>query len=215
VTQWIIATRSRGKVAELVPMLAAHGIAAIGLDVAGVPESDDEHGIEIFDSFEANARAKAQYFFARTGIPCLADDSGLCVDALDARPGVRSRRFAADAGVRVASPTDEDAANNAALIDACWDSGRAPPWRAHYLCAAAYVDATITCVATGRTGGAIIPDRVGDGGFGYDPFFLSDDLGVTFAQATTEEKARVSHRGRAFAALFAQLSDSHASYHSR
>jgi XTP/dITP diphosphohydrolase len=208
VAQWIVATRSRGKLAELVPMLAARGVAALGLGDAGVPEVAEEHAIECFDSFEENALAKARYFFARTGVPCLADDSGLCVDALDGRPGVRSRRFAVDAGVRLAPPADEDAANNLALIAACWDSGRAPPWRAHYVCAAAYVDALTSCVAIGRTSGAIIPDHVGDRGFGYDPFFVSDDLGVTFAQATADEKARVSHRGRAFDALFTRLSDS-------
>jgi XTP/dITP diphosphohydrolase len=196
-------------------MLAARGIAVIGLDAAGVPETADEAGIEIFDSFEENALAKAQYFFARTGMPCVADDSGLCVDAIAGRPGVRSRRFASDSGVHVSSPADEDAANNAALIDACWDSGRAPPWRAQYVCAAAYVDASASCVVTGRTGGAIIADRLGDDGFGYDPFFRSDDLGITFAQATREQKERVSHRGRAFEALLARLSDSAASHRSR
>jgi XTP/dITP diphosphohydrolase len=201
--QWIIATRSRGKLAELTPLLAARGIDAIGLDDARVAiDRVAEDAIEVFDTFEANALAKARYFVGRTGQACIADDSGLCVDALNGQPGVRSRRFARDLGI-APSLSNEDDANNQALLDACWDSGRAPPWLAHFACAAAYVDAHRSVVTLGRTEGAIIPDRVGDSGFGYDPFFRSDDLGVTFAVASREAKARVSHRARAFASLLA------------
>ncbi len=99
----------------------------------------------------------------------------------------------------------EDAANAEAMLDACWDSGRAPPWAAYYACAAAFVDASREVVALGRTDGAIVPDRSGGGGFGYDPWFMSSDLGLSFAAASREAKQRVSHRGRAFANLLSQL----------
>lgn len=201
--QWIIATRSRGKLAELTPLLAAHGIDAIGLDDAGVAvDPGAEDGIEVFDTFEANALAKARYFAERTGQPCVADDSGLIVDTLDGRPGVRSRRFARDLGIAT-SCDDEDDANNRAMLQACWDGGRAPPWLARFACAAAYADARRSVAALGHTEGTIIPDRVGEGGFGYDPFFRSNDLGETFAAASREAKALVSHRARAFACLLA------------
>lgn len=204
---WIIATRSRGKLAELVPMLAARGVRGIGLDDAGVMPHDDEEGIEVFDTFAANAIAKASYFTALTGMPCFADDSGLCIDALDGAPGVRSRRFATDRGHSASVGADEDAANNDAMIDACWDSGRAPPWSAWYACAAAFCDGTRTMVAEGRTDGVIMPERDGSGGFGYDPYFVSTELGVSFARATREAKAAVSHRGRALAALLERLAE--------
>ena len=201
--QWIIATRSRGKLAELAPLLAAHGIDAISLDAAGVAvDTRAEDAIEVFDTFEANALAKAQYFAARTRQPCVADDSGLCVDALDGRPGARSRRFAKDLGIAMSDDAEDDA-NNQAMLDACWDSGRAPPWRARFACAAAYADRQRSVVMLGYTDGAIVPDRVGEGGFGYDPFFRSNDLGETFGVASREAKACVSHRARAFASLLA------------
>ncbi len=204
-TSWVVATRSRGKLAELLPILAAHGVTALSLDDAGATAHPDEDGIEVHDSFESNALAKARYFAARSGRPCLADDSGLCIDALDGAPGVRSRRFAADIGHAAAQGCDEDTANNEAMLDACWDSGRAPPWPAHYACAAAFCDGVRELVVMARTDGVIMPERDGTGGFGYDPFFISNDLGMSFAQATREAKARVSHRGRAFAALLARL----------
>jgi XTP/dITP diphosphohydrolase len=205
VDAWVVATRSRGKLAELLPILAAHGVAAVGLDDAGVAVSADEDDIELHDTFEANALAKASYFAARTGRPCLADDSGLCIDALRGRPGVRSRRFARDSGRTLPRGADEDIANSDAMLEACWNSGWAPPWAAHFVCAAALADGTRTLVETGRTHGTIVPERAGVGGFGYDPWFVSDELRTTFAVASRNEKARVSHRARAFAALMARL----------
>ena len=213
-TAWVIATRSAGKLAELRPMLAAHGILAVSLDDLGAVESPAEADIEIFDSFEANALAKARHFAERTGSPCLADDSGLCIDALNGAPGVRSRRFAHDSGRSAVGEHAQDTANNDAMLDACWDSGRAPPWPAHFACAAAYADpAGRTLVAIGRTDGAIHADRAGTGGFGYDPYFMSAELGVSFATASLERKASVSHRARAFAALLALLTDKPHSAH--
>lgn len=186
-------------------MLEQMGVSAMSLDDAGVAVHVDEHAIEGFDTFEENALAKARYFAARTGLPCLADDSGLCIVALDGAPGVRSRRFAEDRGQLSDADHDEDAANNDAMLDACWDSGRAPPWQAHFACSAAFSDGTREYVASGRTDGVITPERDGIGGFGYDPFFSSAELGVSFARATREVKAAVSHRHRAVAALLKQL----------
>jgi XTP/dITP diphosphohydrolase len=197
VIEWILATRSRGKLAELVPILAASGIVAISVEEAGIAASHEEELIEVFDSFEENALAKARYFSALTGKTCLAEDSGLCIDALDGQPGVRSRRFARDRGLGQLADSDEDDANNEAMLVACWDSGRAPPWRAHFACVAALVGASGEMVGFGRCDGAIHAERSGRGGFGYDPYFVCTELGLTFADASREEKARVSHRARA------------------
>ena len=212
-TTWVLATRSSGKLAELRPLLAAGGIKAVSLDDIGISASPAEDGIECFESYEANALAKAQHFAERSGLPCLADDSGLCIEALGGAPGVRSRRFAADCGWLASSAQSEDTANNAAMLDACRKSGIAPPWPAQFVCAAAYADLRRTFVAVGRTDGAILPDRDGAGGFGYDPYFMSTALRATFARASREEKATVSHRGRAFAALLALLADSGCTAH--
>jgi XTP/dITP diphosphohydrolase len=210
---WLIASRNRGKIAELIPLLSAAGIDAIGLDDAGVAYDVAEEEIECFDSFAANSLAKARYFSARTGRMTLADDSGLCIDALLGLPGVRSRRFARDVAFRARPGASEDAANNDAMLDACWNSGWAPPWSAHFVCVAALVDGEFEYSATGRCDGVIIPEAVGAGGFGYDPYFVSTELGVSFAAASIAAKALISHRARAVAAVLAQrdLADSGAS----
>lgn len=204
-TLWVIATRNRGKLVELAPLLAAHGVSPQTLDEAGVPASSFEDGLEVFDTFEENALAKARYFAALCGAPCIADDSGLCVDVLHGAPGVRSRRFAADRGVAALDPANEEGANNRALIAACWTTGARPPWHAQYTCAAAFVGDGREVVALGRSAGFLQPEPEGLQGFGFDPHFCSSDLGVTFAVASREAKQRVSHRGRAVAALLALL----------
>jgi XTP/dITP diphosphohydrolase len=200
VVSLVLATRSRGKLAELVPLLAAHGVVVRSLDQLDIAESDQEGAIEAFDTFDDNARAKAEYFARLTGEVCLADDSGLCVEALDGAPGVRSRRFALDNG-RTYAAVDEDRANREAVLTACWDSGRAPPWRAAYVCVVAIAGPGTTVSAMGQTVGALLADAVGYGGFGYDPLFQSDDLAQTFASVSLAEKAAVSHRARALQAL--------------
>ncbi|MBC7844692.1 MAG: non-canonical purine NTP pyrophosphatase [Gemmatimonadaceae bacterium] len=203
--RWIIATRSRGKLTELVPMLADRGIAAVGLEDAGIAHDRAEDDIECYASFEENALAKARWFAALTKLPCLADDSGLCIDALDGRPGVRSRRFAVDERhVRRSGASDDDA-NNDAMLDACWNSGWAPPWAAHFACVAAFVDVERELCAHGRTDGVIVPEPSGTGGFGYDPYFVSTTLDVSFAVASREQKARVSHRARAIEHLLTRV----------
>ena len=194
----VLATRSAGKVRELIPMLAAAGFRAVTLDAVGVVESSAEEGIEAFDTFEENSLAKARWYSARAGGRIvLADDSGLSVDALGGAPGVRSKRWAATPGVSGAAL---DAANNAKLVaETAAHANRA----ARYVCVAAlgWPDGDLT--ARGECAGVIVDRPRGSGGFGYDPFFLSDELGVTFGEATTAAKERISHRGRAVRAVLA------------
>ena len=210
----VLATRSAGKVKELVPLLAAVGVHVVTLADLGVPESPTEDALEAFDTFEANALAKAHYFARLTGAIVLADDSGLSVDALGGRPGVHSKRWSGRNDLEGAAL---DSANNAFLQEALRlahrdadtdaDGARAgsDSRRARYVCAAACVWRTGTewseAVVRGETMGTLLATERGTGGFGYDPYFLSDDLGATFAEVTREAKAKVSHRGRAFAAL--------------
>jgi XTP/dITP diphosphohydrolase len=197
--QVLVATRNPGKLRELVPLFAELGVAVVDPEGAGVAESPIEDELEVHDSFEANALAKARYFFrASGGRPAVADDSGLEVVALGNAPGVRSKRFAGAVG----SGRDVDAANNEQLIRAL--AGVAER-EARFVCAAAYVDGGREIVRLGATAGRIVDQPDGVLGFGYDPHFLSDDLGKTFGAATREEKATVSHRARAFAALVAAL----------
>ncbi|HEU4630109.1 MAG TPA: non-canonical purine NTP pyrophosphatase [Gemmatimonadaceae bacterium] len=196
----VLATRSAGKLRELQPMFAAAGYEAVGLDALGVAESAAEAGIERYDTFEANALAKARYFAALLpGFPVVADDSGLVVDALGGAPGVRSKRFA---GVSGLGARELDAANNARLqreLDGVSDRG------AGYVCVVAWVDGGRELLRRGETRGRILTEARGAGGFGYDPYFWSDDLGQTFGESDQAAKARVSHRGRAVAALLTAL----------
>jgi len=205
VARVVLATRSAGKVKELVPLMASVGVEVVTLADLGVPESPDEDALEVFDTFEENALAKARYFARLTGAIVLADDSGLAVDALGGRPGVHSKRWSGRSDLHGASL---DAANNAFLQHALAEAGArtaAISRRARYVCAAACVwpdgEALREAVVRGETTGELLVAARGTGGFGYDPYFLSDDLGVTFAQVEREAKAGVSHRGRAFAAL--------------
>lgn len=197
----LVATRNEGKLRELRPMFAALGYDVVDLEAVGVPETPDEEAIEAHETFEANALAKARHFHrASGGMPTVADDSGLEVAALGGAPGVRSKRYAeAPPGV------SQTAANNARLLAAL---GGVEDRRARFVCAVALVDGERTLVARGETTGRITLVPRGAGGFGYDPLFLSDDLGVTLAEAPAEEKARIGHRGRAFAALVAALRSS-------
>lgn len=208
----VLATRSAGKVKELVPLLAAVGVHVVTLADVGLPESPEEDALEAFDTFEENALAKARYFARLTGAIVLADDSGLSVDALGGRPGVHSKRWSGRNDLEGAAL---DAANNAFLQEALRVAQHDAPMvgalaetmsrRARYVCAAACVwsDGAAWCeaVVRGETTGELLTAGRGNGGFGYDPYFLSDDLGATFAEVAREAKATVSHRGRAFAAL--------------
>jgi len=197
----LLATRSQGKLWELRPMFAVAGLDVIDLDSAGIPESAEEEALEVFDTFEENALAKARYFFARSGgRPTVADDSGLEVLALGGQPGVRSKRWS---GHPETSGRALDAANNRYLL-ASLDGAR--DRRARYVCVAAYVDGDSEWTCRGETAGEILHAPRGEHGFGYDPLFASDDLGgATFAEVDRGAKEGVSHRGRAFAQLVKQL----------
>lgn len=204
----VLATRSAGKVKELVPLMASVGVRVVTLTDLGVADSPEEDGLETFDTFEENALAKARYFARLTGAIVLADDSGLAVDALGGRPGVHSKRWSGRFDLSGASL---DAANNAYLQDALAEAANTTASRsrrARYVCAAACVwcdgDIVYEAVSRGETAGELLFGPRGDSGFGYDPYFLSDDLGATFAEVDRDVKARVSHRGRAFAALLQQ-----------
>jgi len=208
----VLATRSAGKVKELVPLLASVGVHLVTLADLGLIESPDEDALEAFDTFEENALAKARHFARLTGAIVLADDSGISVDALSGRPGVHSKRWSGRDDLEGAAL---DSANNAFLQEALRLAQRDPHMpgaaagaesrRARYVCAAACAWSGGAgggeAVARGETTGVVLTSARGTGGFGYDPYFLSDDLGATFAEVTREAKATISHRGRAFSAL--------------
>ncbi|HEY9228437.1 MAG TPA: RdgB/HAM1 family non-canonical purine NTP pyrophosphatase [Gemmatimonadaceae bacterium] len=197
----ILATRSAGKLRELRPLFRAHGLDVIDLVEAGVPETAEEDGLEVFETFEENALAKARYFFQRTGRPTFADDSGLEVAALNSGPGVRSKRWSGRTDLSGQALDDE---NNRRLVEVLRTE---VDRRARYVCAAAYADAAGSIVVRGETRGEIVDRPRGENGFGYDPFFQSHELGRTFGEATREEKELVSHRGRAFRALLDRLDE--------
>ncbi len=195
----VIATRNRGKAAELRALLAPLGSRVLDLADVGVPYESDEDGVEVGSSFEENALAKARYFAARCQERAvLADDSGLCVTGLGGAPGVYSRRYS---GV-VGDDQTVAQANNARLLSAL--AGVADR-RAVFVAALAYVSENVAVVTTGATPGRILAEGRGLGGFGYDPLFWSDELGRSFAEASADEKARVSHRARAAVAMLDRL----------
>lgn len=199
----LVATRSRGKQPEFRELLAPLGREIVFPDELGLAESAAEDRLEVHDSFEANASAKAGYFMRLSGLDTLADDSGLEVDALDGEPGVQSKRFAGRSG----ADHEVTAANNAELlrrlaaVQACSRTAR-------YRCVLVYRPADQAAeeiVVEGVTTGRILGHPEGEGGFGYDPLFLSDDLGISLGLASRSDKARISHRGRAVAALIERL----------
>ncbi len=197
----LLATRSEGKLRELRPLFAARGITVVDLNDAGIAESSAEDALEVYSTFEENALAKARYFARLSGRPAIADDSGIAVDALGGRPGVLSKRWSGRIDLHGQALDDE---NNRLLLEALRD---AADRRAHYVCAAAFVDSEREIVCRGEVHGSVLESAQGTGGFGYDPYFFVDELGKTFGEATREEKERVSHRGRAFRELIARISN--------
>ena len=196
----LLATRSTGKLRELRPMFARAGFDAVDLREAGIAESAEEDGLERFETFEENALAKARHFHLVSRLPTVSDDSGLVVDALGGRPGVHSKRFS---GRTDLAGQALDEANNERLVT---ELGGSTDRGARYVCVAAFVDGATELVRRGESSGRILRERSGGrDGFGYDPWFFSDDLGRSFADATAEEKEAVSHRGRAFRALLDSL----------
>jgi XTP/dITP diphosphohydrolase len=196
----LLATRSPGKLAELRPLLAEFGLEAETLDEVGLVEAPEEDGLEVFETFEENALAKAVHFHERSGGRLvLAEDSGLCVHALDGAPGVRSKRWGAETGLM---GTELDAANNRRLLaalDGVADRG------AHYACSAVLVWTGGHLSARGTTAGRILHAPCGAQGFGYDPYFWSEELEACFGLVERATKARVSHRARAVRSVLARF----------
>lgn len=199
----LIATRSEGKLRELTPMLSELGFRVITLNDAGIAEQPAEDDLEVFDTFEQNAIAKANWFLSLGGgRPVIADDSGLAVDALGGQPGVRSKRWS---GRHDLEGQALDSLNNKLLVRTLGDQGAPRPWNAQYVCAAVCVWPSGALVARGECAGEILQHPHGTGGFGYDPYFRSTELGQTFGESTREAKAQVSHRGRAVRSLVEML----------
>ncbi|MFI4867947.1 MAG: RdgB/HAM1 family non-canonical purine NTP pyrophosphatase [Steroidobacterales bacterium] len=190
----VLATANAGKQRELAPLLGPLGLTLVLQSALGI-DSIAETGA----TFEANALLKARHAARRSGLPALADDSGLEVDALDGRPGVWSARYAG------AAATDQD--NNARLLSELADVP-APRRGARYRCVLALVrsaedDAPV--IASGSWEGRIATAPTGSGGFGYDPLFVPEGHERTAAELPAAQKNALSHRGKALAALAAQL----------
>jgi XTP/dITP diphosphohydrolase len=199
-TALLVATRSEDKLREIRPIFAAAGITLVSLDELEIEESDEESNLEPYDTFEENALSKARYFYEVSGgIPTVADDSGLEVAGLGGKPGVRSKRWAGRGDLR--GPQLDEANNRALLVSLNGIEDTA----ARYVCVAAFVAVGLEITARGETAGTIVPDARGSQGFGYDPYFLSSDLGRTFGETAPSDKERVSHRGRAFRELLARI----------
>lgn len=188
----VLASGNAGKLREFRRLLGPLGIEVIAQAELGIPEVDEPH-----HTFVENALAKARHASQLAGLPALADDSGICVDALDGAPGVQSARYAGE--------PPSDARNNARLIGTL--AGIADR-HAHYYCMLALMrrgDDPEPILADGRWDGTIIDRPRGTGGFGYDPHFLDVETGLTGAELPLEKKNELSHRGKAIRALVARL----------
>ncbi len=198
--QVLLATRNAGKLRELTALLESLGLHGETLDAVGLPEHPDEDGLEVYETFVENARAKARYFHARSGGRLvLAEDSGLCVSALQDAPGVRSKRWGATGGL---SGGSLEAANVARLLAALHGVADRT---ARFECAACLAGPLGEYVATGSTAGRILTSSCGEGGFGYDPVFHSTELDACFGVVDAAAKASVSHRSRAVSGVCAAL----------
>ena len=188
----VLASGNAGKLREFGQLLAPFDFEVLPQAAFNVPEADEPHV-----TFVENALAKARHAAQLTGLPALADDSGLCVTALGGAPGVYSARFAGE-------PKSDDR-NNAKLIAEL--TGVADR-RAHYVAVLVLMrsaDDPQPIVTEGEWHGQIVDRARGEGGFGYDPYFLVPELGQTVAELPHEEKNRRSHRGKALAQLLARL----------
>ena len=201
----LVSTRSPGKTREIRELFAGLPFQVVFPDEIGLERLPEEDELEETDTYTGNAVAKARHFAGRSGLPTVADDSGLEVDALEGAPGVRSARYAIQQA-RVAPGQSVDDANNALLLAQL--AGLPEEQRtARYRCVIAYLpspgDAPEIVEATCE--GRVLPELRGTGGFGYDPLFFSDDLERGFGEVPSATKHRVSHRGRAFRALIEVL----------
>jgi XTP/dITP diphosphohydrolase len=194
--QIVIASSNAGKLRELQAMLKPLGIDAVPQSHWAVAEAEEPHS-----TFLENALAKARHASRATGLPALADDSGLCVPTLGGDPGVNSAYYAGREGDREA----RDARNNAKLVEELRDR---EDRSAFYYCVLVLVsseDDPVPVVADARWHGEIVLEPRGENGFGYDPYFLTREHHKTAAELAPEQKNRTSHRGKALAALAAKL----------
>jgi XTP/dITP diphosphohydrolase len=191
----VLASGNPGKIREFDRLLAPLGVTVLNQVQLGVEAAD-----EPFDTFVENALAKARHVSRKTGLPALADDSGICVPSLGGEPGVRSARYAeALAGVT------QDEANNRKLVLALEG---VPDRRAYYVAVLVLVTHAadpLPVIAQGLWSGEVIDIPQGEHGFGYDPHFWMADLGKTVAQLDPDQKNQLSHRGQAMRAMIAAL----------
>lgn len=188
----ILASNNAGKLKEFAQLLGPIGFELHSQGEFDVPEAE-----EPFGTFVENALAKARHASRLTGLPALADDSGVCVNALGGAPGVYSARFAGE--------PKSDARNNQKLVA---DLSTLADKSAYYYCVLVYVrhpDDPQPVIADGRWNGEIIANPRGENGFGYDPHFLIPSLGKTTAELAPDEKNALSHRGQALRALVEKL----------
>jgi XTP/dITP diphosphohydrolase len=190
----VIASNNKGKIAELTDLLKPLGLTPVAQGELGVSEAE-----EPAVTFVENAILKARHAARMTGLPALADDSGLAVDALGGQPGVRSARYAGD------SASDED--NVRALLSAM-ENVPETQRTAQFHCVLVYLrhaDDPTPVICHGRWPGHILEQPCGEGGFGYDPVFLVPETGTSAAEMSRKDKGRISHRGRALTQLLEQL----------
>ena len=190
----VLASGNPGKLREMRALLAPLGYEVVAQAELGIEEAEEPH-----DTFLENALAKARHASRASGLPALADDSGLCVDALGGAPGVHSAYFAGREGGR----EERDARNNAKLLASLGENRTA-----HYRCVMALVrhaDDPEPLIAEGTWEGEVARSPRGANGFGYDPLFLVAERGLTAAEFREEEKNRISHRAQAAARLLAAL----------
>jgi XTP/dITP diphosphohydrolase len=199
----LAATHNRGKLAELVHLFEPYGVSVVGAADFGLAEPE-----ETGDSFAANAALKARAGALGAGLPALADDSGLCVEALDAAPGILSARWAGEGR--------DFAAAMARVERELADRAAPAPWRASFVCALALAwPHGRLDVFEGRVDGRLVFPPRGTAGFGYDPIFVPDGYSQSFGEMTAEEKhglpadgsLALSHRARAFQKLARALLD--------
>lgn len=190
----VVASNNPGKLREFGALLAPLGWETVAQKELGVPECDEPH-----HTFVENALEKARHAARCTGLPALADDSGLCVHALGGAPGVYSARYAGE-------PKSDTRNNQKLIADLADEADR----RAHYVCVLVFVrhaDDPQPIIAEGEWHGTIIDDYRGDGGFGYDPLFQAQGESVSVAEMDAAAKNAVSHRGQAMRALAAKLAE--------
>ena len=194
----VLASNNPGKLREFRQILAPLGIELVPQSELGIAEAGEPHG-----TFVENALAKARHASSRSGLPAFADDSGICVAALGGAPGVHSARYAG--ALSAGGSDDQDVRNNRKLVEALADKADR---RAHYACVIVLVRHVADpepLIAEGRWQGEVIATPRGDGGFGYDPYFLLPELGRTAAELMPDEKNAISHRGLAMQRLVEML----------